>query len=46
MQKLHESSDARVIGLFENKVDFYKGEDHTSIIDQWTLKPKRPKRDE
>jgi hypothetical protein len=46
MQNLHENSEAKVIGLFENKVDFSKGEDHSSIIDQWTLKPKKPKRDE
>jgi hypothetical protein len=46
MQNLHENSEARVIGLFESKSAFFKGEDHSSIIDFWTLKPKKPKQDE
>lgn len=41
VQQLHESSDAKGVCLFTNKYDHLEGEDFSSLIDQWTLKPRK-----
>ena len=43
VQNLHEHTDAKGISLYANKYDFLQDEDYTSLIDQWTLKPKKNK---
>jgi hypothetical protein len=45
MMELHETTEARVIGLYSDQFDHLQGQDNSSMIEHWTLKQRLSKKD-